>query len=94
MIKKYVRKPIVVEAMQYTGDRESYLLACDFTGEGVSPEQLAKLTKTTSLYIEALNGLEYVPKGDYIIKHLSGDITCYGPGDFKAEYAEVLGKSE
>ena len=92
MIKKYIKRPIVVEAMLYTGDREGYVLACDFMGERISPERVAKLAKSISLYIECFDGLEYVPKGNYIIKHPSGKITCCSSDGFEDEYSEVLGE--
>lgn len=92
MIKKYVKKPIVVEAMLYTGTKESFKKARDFMGSMVIPDRTLLLK--TSLYAQTPEGQVYVCKGDYLIKDSGGDFWNCVPDIFKAEYSEVLGETE
>lgn len=81
MSKKYRKKPIIIEALKWTGDNkkevENFLTtsySCD----------------SDSLYINTLEGVMECSKGDYIIKGVAGEFYPCKPDIFEQTYEEVL----
>ena len=89
MIKKYVKKPVVVEAILYTGSRKSFAAAQDFLGTPLYREDMNNLRVLT---IDG--GFTYVPTKHYLVRDADGGITSVDPDIFKAHYSEVLGETE
>ncbi len=80
---KYRKKPIVIEAVQWTGDNFQDLIKLfkckrrDFGNKG------------DSLIIYTLEGSMSADAGDYIIKGIAGEIYPCREGIFLASYDEV-----
>jgi hypothetical protein len=66
MIKKYRKKPVVIEAIQYRGGENitSCLNFCD---------KMIFNPKTNEYEIETLEGNHLVSEGDFIIKGVAGE---------------------
>ena len=81
MIKKYVKKSIVVEAVQNTGDNVSEIH--EFMGDKSRP--VYKLNGYVYL-IDTLEGTMTANVGDYIIKGVKGEFYPCKPDVFEASY--------
>lgn len=82
MIKKYKKKPVVIEAIQWNGNNFDELF--DFCkGE-------AFFTKNNKLlFIRTLEGDHMANVGDYIIKGIKGECYPCKPDIFDQTYDEV-----
>ena len=80
MIKKYRKKPVIIEAIQWTGKNLSEI--DDFIGETVE-------NKGTTLVIHTLEGDMEASIGDYIIKGVNGEFYPCKPNIFAKTYEEV-----
>lgn len=78
MISKYVKKPVVVEAVKYTGQNKSEIQS--FVGK----ELVQRLDG--SLQIETLEGIMCANVGDYVIKGVSGEFYPCKPIIFNKTY--------
>lgn len=78
MISKYVKKPVVVEAVKYTGQNKNEIES--FVGK--------ELTQRLdgSLQIETLEGIMCANVGDYVIKGVSGEFYPCKPIIFNKTY--------
>ena len=77
---KYRKKPVVIEAVQWTGDNEKEVY--DFTrGEYY-------ITRG-ELFIETLEGDMLASVGDFIIKGVKGEFYPCKPDIFEATYEAV-----
>lgn len=81
MRKKYRKKPVVIEAVQWTG--ENILEICNFTGRCGG-----ELLKDGELYIKTLEGTHHAKVGDYIIKGVAGEFYPCKPDIFNKTYEE------
>ena len=77
MIKQYRKKPVVVEAVQWTG--ANYDEIVEFTGSK------AKLC-CRDLMIHTLEGDHFASIGDYIIKGVAGEFYPCKPDIFEQTY--------
>lgn len=85
-IKKFRKKPIIVEAIQFDGSTESFEdinLFTDYIIE--NPEQ-------DILVIPTLEGNMEINKGDWVIKGIKGEFYPCKPDIFEKSYEEVIGK--
>lgn len=80
---KYRKKPVVIEAMQYTGN--NYNKVCDFVGKKLDKYD----SKLPSLIIETLEGNHMASIGDYIIKGVQGEFYPCKPDIFEQTYEVV-----
>lgn len=80
MIKKYIKNPIPIDALQWDGDNEKEVL--DFVGESAE-------IRGGSLYIKTLEGDMLAPIGSYIIKGINGEFYPCREDIFKKTYEEV-----
>ena len=80
MIKKYRKRSVTIEAIQWTGKNLSEIN--DFMGETVE-------NKGTTLVIHTLEGDMEVSIGDYIIKGVNGEFYPCKPDIFAKTYEEV-----
>jgi hypothetical protein len=78
MISKYVKKPVVVEAVKYTGQNKNEIQS--FVGK----ELVQRLDG--SLQIETLEGIMCANVGDYVIKGVSGEFYPCKPIIFNKTY--------
>lgn len=84
MIKKYVKKPIEVEAVQWTGDNTEEIE--EFAKRHIYRDLLEKC-----LLIETLGGDMKAMISDYIIKSANGEFYPCKPDVFKKTYEEIGG---
>lgn len=82
-IKKYKKKPVVIEAIQYTNDPDNLeklrkFVICGFTKN-----------KDNTLTVPTLEGEHIASIGDYIIKGVEGEFYPCKPRIFKKTYEEV-----
>lgn len=82
-MNKYRKKPIVIEAMKYTG-KNNVDDILNFIGE----RRLAYLAGET-LNIETLEGVMKANVGDYIIKGIKGEFYPCKPDIFEDTYEKV-----
>ena len=80
MMRRYVKKPIVIEAIQWTG--ENYAEISSFCS-------LCFLIKETDLKVNTLEGVMNASIGDYIIKGVQGEFYPCKPEIFEMTYDEV-----
>lgn len=78
MTKEYIKKPIVIEAIQYT--KENYVECINFCGESLC----GRLNDV--LIIETLEGRHKASLGDYIIKGVKGEVYPCKPDIFEMTY--------
>lgn len=82
MVHKYVKKPVVISALQWTGD--NVLEMCNFTGK-----EDDKLLKNNELYIDTLEGTMHASVGDYIVCGVDGEFYPCKPDIFEKTYERV-----
>ena len=84
MSKKYRKKPIVIEAMQYTYDNAFEVFSWMSAGN-----TLAQTWEHGRLAIPTLEGTMYAMPGDWIIKGIQGEFYPCKPDIFAATYEVV-----
>ena len=84
---KYRKKPIVIEAMQYTGDNlaDCLVWACGVSRESAEGCQVMRLP----LVITTPEGDMTASPGDWIIKGVKGEFYPCKPDIFAATYEEA-----
>ena len=98
-IKKYRKKPVVIEAMHFDGHKEAADNAIKWIGDkclgvrmsyGYIKDNLEPVVEyPVTLTIETLEGNHHCSPGDYIIKGIKGEFYPCKPDIFKATYSEV-----
>lgn len=81
MIKKYRKKPVIIEAIQWTGKNLSEI--DNFMGGTVG-------NKGTILVINTLEGDMEASIGDYIIKGVNGEFYPCKPDIFGKTYEKII----
>lgn len=85
MNKRYVKKPVIIEAEQWLGTAESW--------EKIMAMGLTKWKPggmdTDTFYIETLEGEHLARKGDWIIKGVAGEFYPCKAEIFEKTYSEV-----
>jgi len=82
-MKKYVKKPVIIEAVQYLTDNHEEVRAF----MGAFPFIYEPLDQTIS--ISTLEGDLIVRHGDYVIKGIAGEFYPCKPDIFKDSYTEI-----
>ena len=95
MIKKYKIKPVVVEAIQFTGDNHSEVFK--MCGKSVHYHEMLdnspfirlrkKPTEESGLDVKTTTEVAYV--GDFIVKGVNGAVSFWKPDEFQRTYEEV-----
>jgi len=80
---KFRKKPIVIEAVQVTGDNLEELRA-------FVPEHFRNNKVNEPLGIVTLEGVMNISKGDWIIKGINGEFYPCKPSIFEKTYEEVV----
>jgi len=90
-IKKYRKKPIVVEALQLRWDTWNDM--CDFAEVGRlsdgKPEGETNIGGQLSMYIPTLEGTMVADENDWVIKGIRGELYPCKPAVFEATYESV-----
>lgn len=76
---KYRKKPVVIEAVQWTGENHAEM--CEF----IDPEVL-EIKPKEGVVIRTLEGEHHASPGDYIIKGVNGEFYPCKPGIFVKTY--------
>jgi len=82
---RYIKKPIRVEAVKWTGDNWDEL-------EKFCPYGLYLMSKKRGLTIDTLEGKMSVSIGDFIVKGIRGEFYPVKPDIFKATYKKEMAK--
>ena len=82
MIKKYRKKPVEIEAIQWAGD--NYKEICDFVGKDLETSVV-----NNGLIIETLEGNHLALVNDFIIKGVQGEFYPCKPDIFESTYERV-----
>ena len=80
MIKKYRKRPVIIEAIQYRNNIKDIVNFCEGT---------AVMTSPTEMYIETLEGPMRVSEKDYVIKGIAGEFYPCNPDIFRQSYEET-----
>lgn len=84
---KYRKKPVVIEAVQYTDNRKEIL---KFIYPEMTEGTLDSIDKMNlPVVIETLEGDMTVSDGDYVIKGIQGEFYPCKPNIFEATYERV-----
>lgn len=81
---KYRKIPIVIEAIQWTGD--NYEEVCEFVGKRLD---IATGYNDVGLMIRTLEGTMFASQGDYIIRGIKGEYYPCKPDIFEETYEEA-----
>ena len=84
-MQKFVKKPVVIEAIQYDGTNITEIES--FVGEKLST--IMSSVEDTQLVIPTLEGDMKVSKGDYVIKGIKGEFYPCKPDVFEKTYDVV-----
>lgn len=86
-MKKFRKKPVVIEAIQWTG--ENVAEVAEFLGLSVRPFRIDTVNGTVE--ISTLEGTMTASKDDYIIKGVQGEFYPCKPDIFEQTYETVFG---
>jgi len=86
MVNKYRKKPIIVEAIQYTDDEVDTLIAISNFLTNQDLRVSYHNPDHPVIKIETLEGVMEASVGDYIIKGVSGEFYPCKPDIFKRTY--------
>ena len=96
MIKKYRKKPVVIEAIRWNGKNEVDVyrfLSGDTTFRGFVPMEGANFrVQNGQLFIKTLEGDVHASRGDMIIKGVNGEFYPCKPDIFDKTYEFVEGE--
>lgn len=84
-MRKYRKKPVVIEAMQYLRE-ENIAEISDWFEKNNSSRDLIYDPETNEYFIKTLEGKYIISKGDYIIKGIKGEFYPCKPDIFKQTY--------
>lgn len=84
MVRKYTKKPVVISAVQFTGENISEIL--DFAN---NEKSVGYDTVKNQYYIKTLEGNNYITNGDYIIRGVEGEYYPCKERIFEKTYTEV-----
>lgn len=88
MIKKYRKKSVIIEAIQFTDSVNCILAICEFMGQEAARINY-KDKDNPYIKIETLEGTMKASVGDYIIKGVNGEFYPCKPNIFTKTYEEV-----
>ncbi len=80
---KYMKKPVIIEAVQWTGDNREEM------EKFITHTILAKKNKEGELAIGTLEGVMTASKGDFIIRGVHGEYYPCKPDIFEETYEKV-----
>ncbi len=93
---KYRKRPIIIEAVQWTGTNENYRQMLDFAGLRIGPwggyegsPYILTIHEEQKLLIKTLEGPLFASLGDWVIRGIQGEFYPCKPDIFKASYELV-----
>lgn len=92
-MKKYRKKPVVIEAMQFTNnsqpDDKNMNEICKWINQGIAADARHAWHNGTNIFIQTLEGQMLANCGDYIIKGVKGEFYPCKPDIFEQTYEAV-----
>ncbi len=89
-MKRYRKKPIIIEAIQFTGTEDNLNLLKDFIDRDIHIiRKSIPQGKIVKIIIETLEGDHIANIGDYIIKGIKGEHYPCKPDIFEMTYEKV-----
>lgn len=85
MIKTYVKRPVEIQAVQWTGENRDEIK--EFAGEKIMFMRWRE-TQQPGLIIKTLEGDHHASIGDYIIRGVKGEFYPCKPDVFEETYKE------
>lgn len=82
---KYRKKPVVIEAMQFTGEFGNYDAICDWSGV-TFPANTGDTDTVAEMFIRTLEGEHRADVGDWIVKGVKGEFYPCKPDIFEQTY--------
>lgn len=89
LIKQYVKKPAVIDALIWDGTDETWTLICEWLGGEFGVEATRREPDGKVVAIHTLEGVMNAQIGDYIIKGIKDEFYPCKPDIFAATYEEV-----
>lgn len=83
---RYRKKPVVIDAIQYTGGNINEIWDAFGAGPIYGPVE-----DDTSIYVDTTEGRMEAPPGWWIIRGVEGEIYACKPSVFDATYEPVVG---
>ena len=84
-MSKFRKKPVVIEAVQWSSSEEAMQQVCDWAGDRYA----LKNTEAHELVIRTLEGDMTASRGDWIIKGVNGELYPCKPDIFAKTYDPV-----
>lgn len=84
MVNKYVKRPVIIEAIEFDGTQESKKEIMDWS-EG----NVGKSAFTHELFVQTLEGFLKIQNGDFVIKGIKGEFYPCKPDFFHATYDRI-----
>ena len=91
-MRKYRKKPVVIEAMLFSTNNETDSVNMNDIVSWINLSGHKASHNNTDIYIETLEGIMKAEVGDYIIKGVKGEFYPCKSDIFKATYEEVREK--
>jgi len=91
MAKKYTKRPITIEAVQFTGTQENFNELLEFTEDAVCNFMMSKTFEgdnVTTCCVPTMEGLMTATQGDFIIKGIKGEFYPCNEDIFHLTYFE------
>ena len=94
-MQKFRKKPVVVEAVQYTGSVSSTIFIyglvnkIDIETEDQANKIIAGCERNGGININTLEGIMLVSKGDWVIKGIKGEFYPCKQDIFDATYEQI-----
>lgn len=86
MIKKFRKKPVVIEAVKYDGTENSVIDILELQGSGVRRLRICG----GDVLVNTPDGIMRAKKGDWIIRGVEGELYPCESKKFEKTYEEVL----
>ena len=93
--KKFRKKPVVIEAVQYTGSASPTIFIyglinkIDIETEEQANEIISECERNGGINISTLEDIMLVSKGDWVIKGVKGEYYPCKPDIFEATYKQI-----
>ena len=91
-VKKYRKRPVVIEAMQVLDDVRVHQAICRWAAEYTPEVEITPIVMSAfdaHLIIHTLEGTMHAQIGDYIIRGVQGEFYPCNPDIFEQTYEEV-----
>lgn len=96
-MRKFMKRPVVISAVQFTGNVEAFRAACEVWSKALAPDLPGArvalpffVVSTVCVEIETPEGTMNASPGDWIIRGVAGEYYPCKPDIFAATYDEVI----